>query len=154
MHVWIWMCHCLIYDAPWAAPQQLHTRLLFNHDGNDMRLCVDTWCWLNIWNGVGVMLALDEQEVRWYWYVFQFECAIAWYTMHHERHHDNCTPACRSTTMAMILYGSALIFDVDWIYGTVSCWLWTNRKYVGIDIVFYLNVSLLDIRCAISGTGF
>ena len=30
------------------------------------------------------MLAVDEQEVRWYWCMFEFEYAIALYTMHHE----------------------------------------------------------------------
>ena len=30
-----------------------------------------------------VVLALDEQLVRWYWYMFEFECVITWYTMHH-----------------------------------------------------------------------
>ena len=38
------------------------------------------WCWLNTWNGI---VLLDEQQVRWYWCMFEFECVIAWYTMHH-----------------------------------------------------------------------
>ena len=33
----------------------------------------------NIWNGV--VLALAKQEVRWYWRLCEFECAIAWYTV-------------------------------------------------------------------------
>ena len=28
------------------------------------------------------MLALDEQEVRWCWCMFEFECVITWYTIH------------------------------------------------------------------------
>ena len=31
-----------------------------------------------------VMLILDEQRVRWYSCMFEFECIIAWYTMHHD----------------------------------------------------------------------
>ena len=27
------------------------------------------------------VLALDEQKVRWYWCIFEFEYVIAWYTM-------------------------------------------------------------------------
>ena len=26
-----------------------------------------------------MMLALDEQYVRWYWCMFEFECVITWY---------------------------------------------------------------------------
>ena len=33
--------------------------------------------------------------------------------------------------------------DVDWTYGTILCWLLTNRKYVGIDAFLRLSVSLL-----------
>ena len=29
------------------------------------------------------MLALAEQIVRWYWYMFEFECVIAWYMIHY-----------------------------------------------------------------------
>ena len=45
------------------------------------------WCRLNVWNGN--MLALDEQKVRCYWCMFEFECDITWYTMHHEWHERN-----------------------------------------------------------------
>ena len=38
------------------------------------------------------------------------------------------------------------VVDVDWTYGTVSYWLWTHRKYVGIGACLNLNVSLLSIR--------
>ena len=42
------------------------------------------WCWccLNIWDGI--VLAFNEQQVCWYWCMFEFECVIAWYTMHHD----------------------------------------------------------------------
>ena len=71
VHVWIWICHCSAYDA--------HRNWTCNYNDNDVRLCADVdW----IWNGV--MMAVDEQEVRWYWCMFQFEYAIVSYTMHHE----------------------------------------------------------------------
>ena len=37
--------------------------------------------------------------------------------------------------------------DFDRIFGTVSCWLWTNRTYVGIGACLNLNVALLGTRC-------
>ena len=39
--------------------------------------------------------------------------------------------------------------DVDWMYGTVTCWLWMNRKYVGIGARLNFNVSLLGIHTCI-----
>ena len=41
--------------------------------------------------------------------------------------------------------GIRLCANVDWIYGTVSCWLWTNSKYVGICACLNLTVSLLGM---------
>ena len=35
-----------------------------------------------------IVLALDEQKVRWYLGMFEFECVIAWYTT---LHHDTIT---------------------------------------------------------------
>ena len=37
-------------------------------------------------------------------------------------------------------------FDVDWIYGTVSCWLWMNSEYVAVGWCLNLDVSLLGVR--------
>ena len=31
-----------------------------------------------------IVLALDEQKVRWYLGMFEFECVIVWYTLHHD----------------------------------------------------------------------
>ena len=36
-----------------------------------------------------------------------------------------------------------LCADVDWIYGTVSCWFWTNRRYVGISTCLNLLECLI-----------
>ena len=83
---WLWMNRqyvvngvCLNFnDALFITPSRLHTRLLFNHNGNDVLFCADV--------------------------------------------------------------------DVDWIYGTVSCWLWTNRKYVGISVCWNCNVSWYTMK--------
>ena len=89
----------------------------------------------------GIMLALDGQFVRrYYWCMFEFECVITWYRSSYDAP-NNCKIACYSTTMTMICT------NVDSIYGTVSCWLWTNRKYVGIGACLNLKVSLLTARC-------
>ena len=116
-------------------PRSPAIQLLFQcHMGR--RWCL---CWLNVRNGI--MLAFDEQWVRWYLCMFEFECVITWCTIHHERHDCDCTLACYySTTMAMT--NIRLCADVDWIYGTVSCWLSTNRTYVGIGACLDLNASL------------
>ena len=52
------------------------------------------------------MLALDEQAVRWYWCMFEFECVITLYTR----------LLLKYTTMALT-YGYALMLIE---YGTVS----------------------------------
>ena len=31
-----------------------------------------------------IVLALDEQQVRWHLGMFELECVIAWYTLHHD----------------------------------------------------------------------
>ena len=40
--------------------------------------------------------------------------------------------------------------NVDWTYGTVSRWLWTNRQYVGTGACSNSNVPLLGTRCTIA----
>ena len=125
------------------TPSQLYTRLLFNYNGNDTRLCADVdvdW----IWNGI--ILALDEQKVRcWFKSMSEFECVIAWYT---SKHHQKCTLACY-----IQIHNNAndtrLCTDLndDWIYETISCSVWTNRPYVGISACLNLDVTLLGIRC-------
>ena len=80
VHVGIWMCHYLVYDAPWH-----HRNYTLACYSTIMAITYDTalwWCWSDISNGI--ILTLDEQTVRWYWCMFEFECAIAWYTMHHD----------------------------------------------------------------------
>ena len=138
VHVWIWMCHYLVYDAPWKTRLELQTRLLlFNDNDNDiLRLCADVddnsiWygtisCWLSTnrkYVGIGACLDLNASLL-----------GIGVPTMHGNN---------------IWFYADV---DVDWIYGTVSYWLWTNREYVGIGACLNLNVSLLGIRCTMNNT--
>ena len=62
------------------TPSQLHTRLLFKYNANDIRPAL-RWCWLNIW--ICIVLALDEQLVSWCWCTFEFECIITCCTINH-----------------------------------------------------------------------
>ena len=41
--------------------------------------------------------------------------------------------------------GSALML-IECMHATAVCWLWMNRKYVGIGACLILNVSLLGIQ--------
>ena len=55
------------------------------------------------------MLAFDEQEVRWYWCMFEFKCVFAWYTIHHDTMQMHTRLIFKCTLMTMT-HGSALIF--------------------------------------------
>ena len=37
---------------------------------------------------------------------------------------------------------------VRWMPGTVSCWLWTNRKYVCIGVCLHLKLLVIRVRCS------
>ena len=88
------------------------------------------------------MLALPEQIVRWYWYMFEFECVIAWYKMHY-----HAIAIAHSPAIEIHYNGNdiQLCANVDAIYGMVSCWFWTNRRYVSIGACLNLNVLILGI---------
>ena len=121
------------------TPAHLHTRLLFNYNDNDIRLCFDIdWiyatvsCWL--WTSreyVGISVCLNVSLIG-------IRCTMAQAYLH-TRLLFNCNDN-----------DIRLCVDVDWIYATVSCWLWTNREYVGITVWLNLNVSLLGIRCTMT----
>ena len=68
VHVWSRMYHCLVYDTLYPTPSQLHTRLLLNYNGNDIRLCA-------------IVLTLDEQAVRCNWRMFEVNVSLfgLWY---------------------------------------------------------------------------
>ena len=78
------------------------------------------WFLVNIWNGV--VLALDEQGVRWYWCIWTCHCLVF----------DGVVGAScdvqlhRNGDDTWICVNS----DFGWIYGTVLCCLWTCREYV------------------------
>ena len=59
--------------------------------------------WLNIWNDV--VLTLDEQLVRWYWCMFEFECEIV--TSHVWMHYSRSR--LQITTMSIMSHDSASI---------------------------------------------
>ena len=93
------------------------------------RLCIDLR-WLNIWNGCRV-----GQTVR----TFELLCALeferviigVWSSMLWD--HNLTLVRCPNSLNYNGDYGSALIF-VGWMYGTVSCWHWTNSAYVCIAV--------------------
>ena len=88
----------------------------------------------------GIVPALDEQTVRRCWCLFEFECVIAWYTMHY------ITPPQLHTPLIFNYNGNDLWLcadvDVDWMCATISFGLWMNRQYV---VCSKLNVSLLGM---------
>ena len=61
------------------------------YNGDGILLCANfDWIWDD-----GVMLVLTEQQVRWYWCIFEFEFVIAW--VHARRHHRDYILICYST---------------------------------------------------------
>ena len=48
--------------------------------------------------------------------------------------------------------GGCAFMHVRWMYGTVSCWTWTSRKYVCIGVFF--NLKLLFVLEAVWGRNF
>ena len=125
--IWIWMCHCLVYDAPWN-----HRNWTRDYNDNDIR----RWYWCHVGCGrTASTLVLVH--------VLTFKSVNVMYTMHHEAITSTQPPPfeynCNDTRLGTD-------GDVDWTCGTVSYWLWTNRKYVGIGACFNWNVSLPCIR--------
>ena len=88
-----------------------------------------------------VVLDLDEQLVRCYWYMFEFECVIAWYTMRHDTiaiAHSlaiQLQRRCHMDGFDMIL--------IEYMERYVLRLLRKNRKYVGINwcIIEYEGVN-------------
>ena len=60
---------------------------------------------LCIWNGI--VLALDEQGVRWYWCIFEFECVITWCIKRHDT----------------ITITHFLVIQLQWQWHSALCWL-------------------------------
>ena len=103
VHVWIWMCHYLVYDALWNhhnctlacySNTQQWQRLI-------MALC---WCWLNV-ERYRIDFGRTESTFVlvpvWIWTSHYLVYDAPW-------HDHNCTLACYSNTLAMT-YGFALM---------------------------------------------
>ena len=98
-----------------------------------------------------VCWALDKQGVRWYWYIFRFECVIAWSTMRHEtiiiahsaaiRTHDIGDDTALGMTLMLIEYMKRYRVGFERTVGTL----------VFACACLNLHVSLLDgVRCSMT----
>ena len=157
-HVWIRMCHCLVYAAPWhdhnwtldcysttmaiAHRSALVLMLLecMERNGKWLRADVD-WMYATVYRVafgrvVGTSVNIGAY-LNWNVSLFGVRCTT--------------TPSRLHTRLLLNYNGNdtRLCADVDWIYGTVSYWLLTNRKYVGTWACLNLNMSLLGIPCNI-----
>ena len=80
------------------------------------------------------MLTLNEQEVRWYWWMFEFECVIAWYTMHHATIAITHSPAIQlqwqwhtaDSTLMLIEYMELILLALD---GQEVSWYWCMFEF-------------------------
>ena len=124
VHVWIQVLLLSViawYDPLNITPSQLHTRLLFNYNGDGIWTRADVnddW----IWNCI--VLVLDDRT---------YVCIGACLNLNLWLLGIRCTMTpSRLHTRLLINYNGndtrlCADVDVDWIYGTVSCWLWTDR---------------------------
>ena len=121
------------------------------------RNCILACCWTTIAMIYDfALISIEYAMVPWWlwtnrryvgkhWCIFKLECVITYLAYDALWNHHDCAHACYSTTMAMTS-GSALMLIE---YGTISCWLWTYRQYVGIGACLNLNMPLHGIRCNI-----
>ena len=109
VHVWTWICHCLVYDAPWHHRNytlacywtimtityvwlcaDAHSPAIQTHNNDD-----GTWhttvrgCWFRlntyiVYIYMSCWLWTNRKYVGMHWCMFEFECVITWYTMHHD----------------------------------------------------------------------
>ena len=110
------------------------------------------WFWWNIWNDI--VLALDEQLVRWYWRMVEFECVITWGTMHYVTRSQLCTHVLFTYPLYYNDDGTRFRIELyfGWIYmeWLLSCWFWTNRECVGISVMhasMWLNLKVSLFGC-------
>ena len=74
VHVWPWMCNCPVYGI----------RCNMKHHNCTLACYSNTLQWRCVRRCAGVLIeymerycvGFGEQEVRWYWYLFEFECVI------------------------------------------------------------------------------
>ena len=74
-----------------------------------MAMAVVRLFWLNAWNGV--VLALDEQCVRLYWCVLEFEASCYWCSMQYEVLMSPSYMLSKYTTMANVFNDVVLALD-------------------------------------------
>ena len=122
----------------------LHTRLLpkyttmpITHGSAPMLMmvqCMQRWLGTNsLCVGIGVCLNLNAL-------LLGIRCIIA----------IVYSPVIQLQSQWYKIYGFApMLILIEYIYGTVSCWISMNRKYVEIGACLNLNVSLFDIPCNI-----
>ena len=141
VHIWIWMRH---YILVWHDRNLLHTRLLFNYNGDDIHMTLH-WFWFNIWHVM--VFVLDEQEVRYNWCMFEFECVIVWYTITithtpatEIHYNDNDLWLCVDVDWNMERYrvgidctASTLLLVYMWLW---ICHCWCTMHYDAIAIAY------------------
>ena len=138
-HVWNEMlCHCLVYDATWhhcncVLREYTTMKMIYGSALISMLLAYIERCHVGF-NRTGSTLILAHIRI---WICHCIVHGALW-------HHRNYALACYSNTLQWQWHIWHCV-DIDWMYGTVSCWLWLHRKYVGIGSC--LNVSLLGIWC-------
>ena len=176
VHVWIWMCHCLVYDAPWHDHNHIigcysntpQRRWYMKHDATHplMMMLIEYMEWCR----VGFGWAESTLVLLHVW--IRMCCYLVYHT---PWHNYNCIIDCylktlqwTDGTLVMVHVSFWIIvivydhncgydgtqfcanLDVDWIYGTVSWWRLINREYVRIDACLNLNVSLLSVSCTMA----
>ena len=77
------------------------------HDSATILMMTEYKHCVYIWNCI--VLDLDEQSVRWYWCMVEFECGITWCTMHH----DTIAIAMANTLQWQCMTHERLLADVD-----------------------------------------
>ena len=109
---------------------QLHTHLVFNYNDNDERFCADVdvnsiwygmvswWLWTNrMYVAIGTCLNSNVLPL-------DFRCTM---TPSQFNYNGNDIRLCAHVDINSISYG------------TVPCWLWTGRQYVGIGTCLNVN---------------
>ena len=109
----------------WSHPNVLseYTTMVMT----DVHLCplnVSPWPWSKrTWVLINVFLNYKLS------FVYQYEVVILhWCTTVQIHYNDD-----DGMTVVCLCY-------VGWMYGTVSCWSWTNRKYVSIGVCLHLQL--------------
>ena len=98
------------------------------------------------------MSALDEQFVRLFWCIFEFDYIIACRPTHYLARLQLHTNVLFKYTYNGDNKRLRIDFDFNFLGGmhkTVSCRLWTSSLYVGISAFSNSKVLFLGVECAI-----